>query len=169
MNTSRDSKQLEIAELRRHAWDYFQYHASQRTTIFNFYLVVCALLTTGYLHVVATSAICGLGILLGLLFPLLSFVFWKLDQRNAKMVRIAEKALSALENRFAPKGDEGLFATVRVFSVEAKWTDEAKKNRGCCLWKNHYEHRECFAVIFACNAALGVVAALYALDLLCSR
>jgi len=149
-------------ELRQHAWEYFRYHASQRTTVFNFYLIVCALLTTAYFRVVVSPENRNLGVLLGLIFPLLSFIFWKLDQRNAGMVEIAEAALRALEETCAPHEERTLSNIVHVFSREADLTARAKQERSFWPWKNLYEHGYCFGVIFVVSASLGVIAALYA-------
>jgi hypothetical protein len=156
------TKQWEPAELRQHCWGYFQYHASQRTTVFNFYLVTCALLTTGYLHVVATSSAFNVAIILGLLFPLLSFIFWKLDCRNVEMVELAEKAMVALEQMYIPKEDEGSPTALEIFSNEAKQTREAESRISFWSWRNHYRHKHCFHLIFWSISALGILAALYA-------
>ena len=155
-------EQWGATELRQHCWDYFQYHASQRTTVFNFYLVVCALITTGYLHVVATPSTSGVGIILGLLFPLLSFIFWKLDCRNAEMVELAEKALIALERTFIPEEDGGSSVVLRIFSNEAQRTTKVESQRSFWPWRNHYRHKHCFQLIFCSISAFGILAALYA-------
>ena len=75
-------KDSQIEEQRDHAWRYFQLHASQRMASFNFIVVLCALLTAGLAGAFQTKG--GghlLGVMLGLSLIVVSFVFWKFDQR----------------------------------------------------------------------------------------
>jgi hypothetical protein len=41
------STEVTLKEQRDYAWSYFQLHANQRMTSFNFFVVIAALLTTG--------------------------------------------------------------------------------------------------------------------------
>jgi hypothetical protein len=75
-----------------HAWRYFELHASQRMSLFNFFLVLTRLVATG----VAT----GLqgpppfqlaGASLGFSWQSASFVFAKLDQRVSFLVKESEE------------------------------------------------------------------------------
>jgi len=61
----------------KRAWDYFELHANQRLTTFNFYVVISSLVTTGLLATFEKQYRTPyLGIGLGVLLTLLSFVFW---------------------------------------------------------------------------------------------
>lgn len=81
-----------------HLWRYFQLHSQQRMTVFNFYLVISGMTATGigfglqqgggYHYVVS---------LLGLFLLMTSFIFWKLDQRGAMLVKEAELAFTHFE------------------------------------------------------------------------
>src|SRR5262245_16220591 len=86
-----------------YAWDHFAYHAGQRQTVFNYFV----LLLGGC--VAAWSATIGQSgaeynyfrIFLGVVLALASLVFWRLDQRNARLVKVSEDALKDLEAQMA--------------------------------------------------------------------
>ena len=86
-----------------YAWDHFAYHAQQRQTVFNFFLLLIGGCVAAY------SSTMGAGggeysyfrSFLGAVLVLASLVFWRLDQRNARLVKISEEALKELEARMA--------------------------------------------------------------------
>jgi len=81
-----------------HAGRYFELHANQRMSVFNFFLALSGVVSAGLAALVQGSAhLIFLGILLGLLLVLVSFIFWKLDQRVSFLIKHAEDALSELE------------------------------------------------------------------------
>lgn len=92
-----------------HLWRYFQLHSQQRMTVFNFYLVISGMTATGigfgfqqgggYHYVVS---------LLGFFLLMTSFIFWKLDQRGAMLVKEAESAFVYLE-KFQMNEEYSLF------------------------------------------------------------
>jgi hypothetical protein len=77
-----------------YAWKWFSYHADQRVKMFNFMLVVFGIFATGVVSAVMppgfVASLCGLGALLGLIFPLL-------DRRNRDLVWLGEEVLTHLE------------------------------------------------------------------------
>jgi hypothetical protein len=80
-----------------HAWRYFELHANQRMTVFNFFLVLAGLAAAGLAAAVQGSPrFAVLGIVWGLLLALVSFVFWKLDQRASFFIKLAEAAIAEL-------------------------------------------------------------------------
>jgi hypothetical protein len=81
-----------------HAWRYFELHANQRFAVFNFYTVFVGLLTAGLgVALQGSQRFAMLGVVLGLMIILLSFVFWKLDQRGAMLIKHSEGILEKLE------------------------------------------------------------------------
>jgi amino acid permease len=86
-----------------YAWDHFAYHAQQRQTVFNFFLLVVGGCVAAYSAMIGESGAhynyfrCFLGIVLALS----SLLFWRLDQRNARLVKVSEEALKKLEARMA--------------------------------------------------------------------
>ncbi len=79
-----------------YAWRYFDFHAKQRTTMFNFFLLFSGLLVNGCFLLVhqghylllLSSSILGIAITLIFLF---------LERRNEELVHIAEDILRAVE------------------------------------------------------------------------
>lgn len=97
---------------RDHAWRYFDVHAGQRMAMFNFFIVLSGLILTGIAgSLQAGPKIAVIGIFLGLLLALLAFVFWKIDQRAAFLVKHAEEAQAAIESMLLPD-------KARLFSKE---------------------------------------------------
>ena len=105
-----------------HAWSYFQLHATQRITVFNYFVVFSGVLATGLATAVqANPRLAAVGIVLGLLLSLLSFLFWKLDQRASFLIKHAEELIKTLEPTTAP-----------LFKEEVAKTEHARKTKG--LW-----------------------------------
>jgi hypothetical protein len=80
------------------AWSWFQYHASQRLTSFNFFLIIVGLLLVGYAQAVDHSWN-GFGVALGLLGALVAAGFLALDVRNDELVQCGLVALGKLDGR----------------------------------------------------------------------
>lgn len=75
------------------AWNWFQYHASQRLTSFNFFLVIVGLLLVGYAQAIDHSWN-GFGVALGLLGTLVAAGFLALDVRNDELIQCGLVALA---------------------------------------------------------------------------
>lgn len=124
-----------------HAWRYFQHHANQRMSVFNFFIFFAGLLIAGLTaSIQGSQRFAALGIGLGLLLVLLAFVFWKLDQRACFLIRRAEAALGQLEFEFLPSPAQivGKERTEIHQSPERLWT-----------------HRRSFGLIFIVVALVG--------------
>ncbi|PIO97276.1 hypothetical protein [Pleomorphomonas carboxyditropha] len=107
-----------------HVWKYFEIHASQRLTVFNFFSAFSGLIIAGIGAVGQASLnYAVVGIALGAILVVVSFVFWKLDQRSAFLVKHAEEALKVLEGEMT--ADLKLFTSepVRrsVANNDANW------------------------------------------------
>jgi len=123
-----------------HAWAYFQLHAAQRITIFNYFVVFSGILATGLAAAIqAPPRLASVGVALGLLLALLSYLFWQLDRRTSFLVKHAEDAIKLQE----PAG-------ARLMSDEVDKTRDAKKNDG--LWT----YGKVFRVIFCVMAIVGI-------------
>jgi hypothetical protein len=126
-----------------HAWSYFALHANQRVTVFNYFVVFAGVLSTGMAAAIQNSPKQAfVGMALGLLLVTLSFVFWKIDQRTAFLVKHAEAFIAQLEPKSAP-----------LVGLEEQKTLAAK--RGMRMWT----YGEAFRTIFAIMALIGVVGA----------
>ena len=96
-----------------HAWRYFALHAQQRVSVFNFFIVLSGILATGIgAGLQAGEHMAPVVAILGALLALFSVVFYRMDQRGAELVKLAEAAIVAGEKTSMPE-----FA--RIVAVEA--------------------------------------------------
>ena len=94
-----------------HAWRYFEIHSNHRMSMFNFFTVLSGLTVAGIgATLQGTPKFSAIGVLLGIALALLSYVFWKLDQRSSFLVKHAECAQSRIEPDMFPEHAR-LFAT----------------------------------------------------------
>ena len=86
-----------------YAWDHFAYHAGQRQTVFNYFVLLLGGCVAAYSATMGESGAeyHYFRIFLGVVLALASLVFWRLDQRNARLVKISEDALKDLEAQMA--------------------------------------------------------------------
>ncbi len=144
--------------LRQQAWDFFELQAEQRLTTFNFYIALSSLLSGGLAASFTTEvSLPYLGLLLGFLLVLLSFVFWKLDCRNRDLIKGAEEALRFFEAE-SPLPDEGSRPhPAKRFSREAFDTAQCTATISWRVWRNHYTYSWCFRVVFVTFGIVGVL------------
>ncbi|MDQ9948389.1 hypothetical protein RFW85_03420 [Acinetobacter sp. 12966] len=128
-----------------HAWKYFEIHSDQRIKLFNFYLVIIAASGSALAYILQNKSQNLLGIFLGLFLVFVSFIFWKLDQRTAFLVKQAEKILSNLEKEYDPK--------YYIFSNEA--LDFTKENTKLNFFSKKYSYRNLFNAAFLFVSILG--------------
>ncbi len=89
---------IKIQRTMDHAWRYFELHAQQRMTVFNFFLAISGLISAGVgVCLQQGTKFSVLASLLGTFLIMVSFIFWKLDQRVSKMIKSAEAALCHIE------------------------------------------------------------------------
>jgi len=127
-------------EPRSYVWQYFQLHASQRLTTFNFYIIISSVIATGFFGSLDPSRATYLGVILGFLLAFLSFIFWRLDCRTKQIIWYAEEALKELE---ALPEFEGLPASVKIFTYEAARTDKQRAKRVFRVIRSHYSYSPC--------------------------
>ena len=135
--------------MREHAWRYFELHAGQRLTLFNYFLVVSGAIAAGLAATLqGTQRFAAVGVVLGLLLVLVSFIFWKLDQRSSFLVKHAESALAKTEQAFSE-------TEARLFAREPHATCEAAKK--AAWWSRHWSYGDAFRFVFIAMAIFGVV------------
>lgn len=134
-------------DYRNHAWRYFELHAKQRMAIFNFFLVLSGFIATG---LVASVQVTGLTVLvgafLGALLSLVSFIFWKLDQRVSFLIKNAENVLIELESALSEP-------SIGLFSNEVAQTTNATSSGS--LWSRHWTYGSCFRTMFRTMGGVG--------------
>src|SRR5690349_4572847 len=88
-----DAKALEWA--RTYAWDWFEYHAGQRTSMFNYGIAAAAILAAGFGSAFEKHAMVAFAV--GLVGAVVSFSFFRLDARNRYLVDCGEDVLRSVE------------------------------------------------------------------------
>ncbi|UMY16790.1 hypothetical protein MMB17_19285 [Methylobacterium organophilum] len=138
-----------------HLWRYFALHAQQRVSVFNFFVVLSGVISAaigGALQV--GGPLNFVVVILGLLLPLLSFVFWRLDQRNSDLVKIAERALRRAEEAHLPD-----YARIFVRESLAGTGAAAAEDR---LTQTRWTFRMSFRLIFVVMGIAGTLASGFA-------
>lgn len=93
-------KWLKIYELRYdYSWKYFEHHANQRMTMFNFFIVFSGLLISGCIQLVLDSHFILL-IFTSLFGAVITWHFLLLDRRNQELIYTGEDVLKVLEDEF---------------------------------------------------------------------
>jgi hypothetical protein len=80
-----------------YAWRWFSFHAKQRISMFNFFLIGIGILANAYVFLVMGDINEAAGTL-AIIGALASAVFVLLDRRNHQLVHIGERLLKELEN-----------------------------------------------------------------------
>ena len=150
--------------LRNYIWNYFQLHASQRLTTFNFYIVISTLMMSGFFVVI--QSIPGLGLILGMITTLMSFVFWKLDVRNKQLIKNSENALKYIENTDSIAETEEA-RVLNIFRYEEAQTKRIRERRFIAPWKWFFSYSTCFNIVYAVFALLGLIGLIYAIVVIC--
>lgn len=111
-----------------HAWRYFELHAQQRMTVFNFFLAIAGLLAAGIGACLQEGkSFFFLATALGIFLTLVSFIFWKLDQRVSMLIKNSEVILEKLE-KHANNFHAGLFCEDKkfqngsIFNIFSTWS-----------------------------------------------
>lgn len=151
-----DSYKIRV-ESREYAWKYFQLHAGQRMSIFNFFVLISAILTAGLAGALQKNGECQfikIALSVGLLF--VSFSFWKLDQRVRFLVKHAECILKKIETESVNKGENS--EGISLFTQEEIKTQYLSNNRKWfCPFCCHLSYSKCFGIIYFIFAALGII------------
>lgn len=155
---SEEITKLDLLKLRSdYAWKWFNYHANQRVSMFNYFLIITGILANAYVSTLKEGLLAiaaGLG---GLgLFTTIGFFF--LDWRNKQLVGMGEDVLEELERgeifteKFKTtknKKEIQLGFLFREAEEEPKW----EVSRKGFLWANFKKHK---VWIRAIEVAVGV-------------
>jgi hypothetical protein len=137
-----------------HLWRFFALHAQQRVSVFNFFVVLAGVISAaigGALQ--AGRPLSVVVIALGLLLPLLSFVFWRLDQRNSDLIKISERALRSAEMACLPD-------YARIF-VREETAGTTNAYAGDSAVQTSWTFRKSFRFIFVFMGLAGILASGY--------
>lgn len=152
-------------ELREYAWKYFDLHANQRMSVFNFFLILAGLLAASYVNSL-TAEVPNYGVcaIVANMLLCVAFIFWRLDQRTAFLIKNAEKALMEAEKAISSEVREP--GVDQLFRYEDGRTKELTKH----WWSNHLTYGACLRGVFFGFGLAGVLGGVAALWLLiCKR
>lgn len=139
-------------QLLDHGWRHFEFHAQQRLSLFNFYVVLCGLIVAAWATVMTSDdRLPGVAFFLSSLLTLFSFIFWKMDQRNADLTKRSEALMGAAEKRLFTAG-ECLFCQDEI--------DEPLRSELPLILRK-WSHGRSLRVMFFFVGALGIAGALY--------
>ena len=85
------------------AWDYFAFHAQQRQTVFNFFIILNGAALAAFAASIDKPAATRLHFFIGCVLAISSFLFWRLDERSRRLIQLAEAALKEIEIRLTAK------------------------------------------------------------------
>ena len=114
---------LENDKIRDQAWLYFELHAKQRMSLFNFYIPlstaifagIAALMSLEYAQKLIVIAFC-------LILIAVSIVFWLLDKRTKYLIRHSESIIKEIEKGY------NIPENLMLFNEEENKTIRNKKN-----------------------------------------
>lgn len=149
------------SNIRQYAWDYFHFHAGQRLKTFEFYIVIATVFLSGYAISLKEDNLMPIGIILGLLLTILSFVFWKLDVRNRQLIKNSEKALKIVEKGFDLERTGDTPHTFELFNYDEFNIKQKRSKSYSLFWQRHFSYSNCFDFVFGAFAILGVIATLW--------
>ena len=148
-----------------YAWNYFAVHAEQRMHLFNFFVGLAVVLTgavVGTFH--KDFKMPEMGVVLGLGLAVVSFIFWKLDQRVGYLVKLAELALAELEGKFSDASSEKPSARQLVLA-ERNATRELRETRKRWAPLSQYSYSQSFRIVFGFFGLVGILGAALSLSL----
>lgn len=136
--SANDNSNFNISE--KHAWKYFELHATQRISLFKLYIVVLSAYITasGYI-IIRIDKVSNIEefslMIISIIFIAVTLIFFLLDRRNRKLIHIAEDSLMEMEKfRYSRKEEE----VHQVFVREKYFSDN------CCTPRHTY----CFTALF---------------------
>jgi hypothetical protein len=139
-----------------YAWDHFAYHAGQRQTVFNFFLLLIGGCVAAYGSMMGETGASYnyFRSFLGVVLALGSLVFWRLDQRNARLVKVSEEALKDLEAQIAKE--------IKVPSI--RLIENAGKKVSRFPFSKIESFGQIYGLIFAVSGIVGIVMAIVSLS-----
>ena len=145
-----------LKEKKDYLWNYFQLHAGQRMSLFNFFVLFSSLLTAGLAGTFKKESevpfLISFCLASGLI--IMSFTFWKLDQRVRHLIKLAEKALKEFEKQLSSLNK---YENLSLFSDEEYITNNLQKKEGMKFWNWHLSYSNCFGIVYILFASIGVL------------
>jgi hypothetical protein len=155
-------------ETRDYTWKWFALNADQRLRTFNFYLLIVAVVLGGLLAYLKDARSPAYAAPVGVLLAIISYIFWRLDQRTREFLHLAERILKAIEMDIP---GEQVPEELRLFVKEEALTEELRKPHGRLGWnpvswiRGHYSFHDCFKAAFVIFGVAGLLIGVAALCL----
>jgi hypothetical protein len=142
-------------------WNYFQFHAQQRLTYINFFVILSSALTVAQYTIISSSArIYFVGILLGVIECIISYVFYKFDERNKFLTKHAEDTIKLIESNYSFSEKEDYLENVKLFTVEEIITNLNMENN-----KSFLSHSQSYKLLLIFYSLVGIIGSLISLIL----
>lgn len=94
-------KDTELQKLRLDfAWKHFEFHARQRTTMFNFFVIILGVVVTGFVAAVREEGVRYFAPYIALTGMFVSVAFLFLDIRNTQLLEFSERIIYEIERRY---------------------------------------------------------------------
>lgn len=139
------------------AWKHFQQHAQQRILYFNYFVVFSTILTTGLVTTFqANFQGRFLGVGLGVIQAFLSYVFWKIDDRNRFITKHSESIIREIETTNTNKYN--LFTREETLTLEQFESDKSK-----WFWDRQITHGKSYKIIFLSFFFIGLIGSVVSL------
>jgi hypothetical protein len=142
----------DLLKYREFHWNYFSLHADQRLKTFNFYLVVAAVLISGFVNFLDRDKNVKLACILPYLLTLISFIFWKLDLRTKQMISNSENAIKSIDDILIPNNGE-IPNGLNIFRYDDYMVSHEKKR----FFKRHMSYSKSFNAIFFLFGIIGFI------------
>jgi hypothetical protein len=127
-------------------WDHFKFNAEQRIKCFNFFVLLTIFADGGVFTAIEKSLNPVILSLLGVFTFILTTVFWLVDTRSQKLLRLAIPALKEIEAEFKP--------SAQLFRIDAQ--EQGKIVR----------YTFAFRTLLSCQLVFGFGVFIYGLSLL---
>ena len=145
----------ERKEYRDYAWSYFSLHADHRLKVFSFFIVFASLTIGGFSTLVGKNGFQSVYGLLLLLLSVLSFLFWKFEERTRMLVKNGENALKHLDQTLEPEDK-----VLALFERDDETTSAMEK---WPIHTGHFSYSRVFRWVYAIFGIGSFIGWLYAL------
>lgn len=145
-----------MVEEQKYAWQYFALHSEQRLKTFHFYILFATIISAGIVAVAKETRDISNAVIPSALLCIISFIFWKIDERNRDLIKNGEAALKHIEKKMhvnSEKTDEP--QKIQLF-MRDDWTVSQKKNTKRNMLNSHLSYTKCFAIIYGCFGMVGL-------------
>lgn len=151
---------------REYHWSYFSMHGDQRLKTFNFYLIASAIFIGGFVNMIKDGDEVLLGFILPYILSFISFIFWKLDVRTKRMIKISENAIKKIDDLLIDSVDDSIRNELNIFRHDDFLVEKLKSSKSVLV--NHMSYSKCFNAIFLMMGLLGfVIGTIFLINCIC--